>query len=85
MHVVAYQHWAKKPQNKPPRGLTAEDASDEFKKKAQDPEVHTDEDGPYNNPSEDFRLRIGVQVSTTITERNMHQKRQGSRAHVTLV
>lgn len=56
MHEVAFVHWASKPKNKPPRGMTQEEARQEFRRLVSLEDSIVDFDGP----SEEFRQRIGV-------------------------
>eukprot|EP00971_Amphidinium_carterae_P345374 6486298-Amphidinium_carterae.2 len=73
MHLCAYQHWASKPKNVPPRGLDAEAAKQEWLKMVDDPEQLVDENGP--NP--EFRVRVAVKVKDLIIRRSALHNSQG--------
>ena len=78
MHVVAFQEFAKKRKNYPPKGLTEPQATTEWHRLCDLPNAITDEDGPYVSPTEDFRLRVAVATSTTVINRQAVIQGQGS-------
>jgi hypothetical protein len=78
MHIVAFQEFAKKTKNYPPRGLTPDEATVEFKKLLDEPDAVSDENGPHRSPTEDYRQRLGVLKETNVIDRNVLCKSQGS-------
>ena len=70
MHLVAFQHWASKPKNMPPKGFSSDEAKTEFNRRQELPETIVD----FNGPTAEFRSRIGVQVKTLVIDRNLHSK-----------
>jgi hypothetical protein len=73
MHIVAFQHHAKKAKNYPPMGLDADAAKAEFKRLSEEEDAIFD----YHGPAEPFRLRVGILVKTLLIDRNMLAKSQG--------
>ncbi|CAK0874664.1 unnamed protein product [Prorocentrum cordatum] len=73
MHEVAFVHWASKPKNWPPRGLSSSEASAEFKRRIDDPEEIVD----YMGEHKGYETRLGVAVRTVLVDRDAYIRGQG--------
>ncbi len=73
MHSAAWEHWAAKPKNWPPRGLSQTEAAAEFQRRLADPDKIVDFLGEHRG----FESRIGVRTKTVLTRREMLSQSQG--------
>ena len=74
MHLLAFQHWAAKPKNRPSRGLDGTTAQKEWESKFDLPDAFIDEDPDVD---EAYKRRVGIRVKTVVTDRDMYAKGQG--------
>ena len=73
MHLVAFQQFARLPENYPPSGLGPDQAKAEFDKLAADDDAITDLKGP----SDGYRLRVGIAVECLAIDREALVREQG--------
>ena len=66
LHLAAFQHWAGKPKNCPPRGLTFQEAEVRFKELWDLPETIFD----YEGPNKEYEKRVAVKVRSLIIDRD---------------
>ena len=73
MHLIKFQHYARKPKNYPPRGLTDKEAELEFTRLKDEPDAICDEDGPCP----EFRTQVAINVRKLVINRNVLERSQG--------
>jgi hypothetical protein len=71
--VVAFQHFAAKPKNYPPTGLTNKAAETEFFRLAEEPCAITDNDGDHTQ----YQFQVAIKTKTLVVDRDMKSRSQG--------
>ena len=78
MHEAAFVHWASKPKNKPPQGMTQEEARQEFRRLVSLEDSIVD----FEGPTDEFRQQLGVR-SHLSSDRSLRLHRAPSLATCT--
>ena len=76
MHIIKFAHWASKPKNCPPKGLSQPEAAVEFQRKTDDPDAIVDFVGPVG-----FEKQVGVLTKQLVIDRTVFEKGQGYEIH----
>ena len=71
--VVAFQHFAAKPKNYPPTGLSGKAAETEFFRLAEEPCAITDNDGDHTQ----YQFQVAIKTKTLVVDRDMKSRSQG--------
>ena len=71
--VVAFQHFAAKPKNYPPTGLSNKAAETEFYRLGDEPCAITDNDGEHPQ----YQFQVAIKTKTLVVDRDMKSRSQG--------
>ena len=71
--VVAFMHFAAKPKNYPPTGLSNKSAETEFFRLADEPCAITDNDGEHPQ----YQFQVAIKTKTLVVDRDMKSRGQG--------